>query len=310
MTDLSHFNDWSTSLYDLHSANQETASMYFSDVSVQNADDIINSEAKRFNSKLELERVLPDSWVVETLGSFVDGKFEGDLAELDHHDIVVKPINGTQGDNVRFVEAGIMSQLVRDGQIPDRLNAVVTRYYRCHPYSEAIKPHSSNTIRMLTYVDESGKAHNVATVHKWATEHSGFIDNWSKGGVTTWVANGILMNTMEDFSPTETRPGKAPHREPGHPQRRSYHEHPETRVQIAGKVIPYWKEAEAMVLEASEMLAPGILYAGWDVMITKFGPIIIEVNPWPGVQLIQVHAPLLGNRRFRHFLQAQGVKGV
>lgn len=310
MVDLSRFNDWSKSLYQLGSGQPGRDELYFDDVSVQHADDVVNPEVERFNNKLELFKVLPYGWVVETLGSFVNGKFDGNLEDLDAYDVVVKPVNGTQGDNVRFVEAGVISQLIRNGDIPAGLNAVITRHYNRHHYSEEIKPGASNTIRMLTYVDDDGKAHNVASVHKWATDHSGFIDNWSKGGVTTWIADGMMMETIEDFSPISVRPGKGPHRKPINDKPYRYRYHPETGIQISGKIIPFWSDAEAMVLEASEIIAPGIQYAGWDVMITPLGPVLIEVNPWPGVQLIQAHVPLLGDLRFKEFLRSRGVDGV
>lgn len=312
MADISQFNDWSIALYELTEACEERTSLYFSDVAIQSADDLINPEAEKFNSKLTLANELPSGWVVETLGVISDGGFDGDIADLARHDVVIKPISGTQGDSVAFVEAGVLSALLDEGQVPENVKAVVTRHYPCHGYAQAIKPDSSNTIRMLTYVDDAGRAHLVCAVHKWATVFSGFIDNWSKGGVTTWIANGIMMGTMEDFSPPDVRPyyHYAESREPRNQAPFRYRNHPETGALISGKTIPYWAEAEKMVLTASEKIAPGVRYAGWDVMITPNGPILIEANPWPGVQLIQVHAPLLGDTRFREFLESYGVEGL
>lgn len=310
MADLTHFNDWSVNLYCLNSRSRLDSDLYFSDLSVQNADDVVNVEAERFNNKLELEKVLPAGWVVETLGRIVDGKFDGSLSDLDNVDVVVKPPSGTQGDGVRFLAGNALAQAMREDAFSPETNGVVTRHYKLHDYSTEVVPWGSNTIRLLTYVDCCDRANLVGAVQKWATKHSGFIDNWSKGGITTWISNGMLMGTMEDFSPVEVRPGKGPHREPLKDYPSVYGYHPETKVLIAGTVIPFWDQVVSMTLEASEMLAPGILYAGWDVLVTPDGPVIIEVNPWPGVQLMQVHTPLLGDVRFREFLSSLEVEGV
>lgn len=314
MADISCFNEWSIALYGLNENEPERTELYFSDVAIQSADELINSDAERFNSKLTLAEVLPSGWVVETLGVFNDGVYDGDLADLDRYDTVLKPLSGTQGDNVIRVEAGKLSALLREGIELEGLDAVVTRFYPTHGYADVVKPDASNTIRMLTYVDDHGQAHVVASVHKWCTEFSGFVDNWSKGGVTTWIANGMLMSTMEDFSPEDTRPyygeEPVPVRRPRNPNPFRYRVHPETGALIIGTMVPFWAEAESMVLTASRMIAPGIRYAGWDVIITPTGPIIIEANPWPGVQLIQVHAPLLGDIRFREFLESFNVQGL
>ncbi|MGW8179033.1 MAG: sugar-transfer associated ATP-grasp domain-containing protein, partial [bacterium] len=69
-------------------------------------------------------------------------------------------------------------------------------------------------------------------------------------------------------------------------------------------------EAEEMVINASDMLRDELPYIGWDVIITEDGPRIIEGNPWPGIQLIQVHYPLFNNVRFREFMEFHGVKGL
>ena len=63
--------------------------------------------------------------------------------------------------------------------------------------------------------------------------------------------------------------------------------HPNTNKQIKGFQIPFWKESVEMVLEAAKEI-PEVGYVGWDVSITENGPLLIEGNPFPGHDIIQM----------------------
>lgn len=63
--------------------------------------------------------------------------------------------------------------------------------------------------------------------------------------------------------------------------------HPKSKVKIDGFQIPYFDEVKEMVQQAS-LKSDKILVVGWDVAITKDGPIIIEGNRRPGFDLVQV----------------------
>ena len=66
-----------------------------------------------------------------------------------------------------------------------------------------------------------------------------------------------------------------------------YSEHPLTHVKFDGFQIPCFEEAKKMVLEAS-LRSDKILVVGWDVAISKDGPVIIEGNRRPGFDIVQV----------------------
>ena len=79
-------------------------------------------------------------------------------------------------------------------------------------------------------------------------------------------------------------------------------------TKIQGFAIPYWEEAKAMCLEASQVV-PQMRYVGWDVAITPNGPVFVEGNNLPGYDILQMppHTPdKVGMLpRFREF-----VKGI
>ena len=66
-----------------------------------------------------------------------------------------------------------------------------------------------------------------------------------------------------------------------------FSEHPLTKTKIEGFQIPCFDEAKQMVVEACK-LSKNIRYIGWDVAITKNGPILVEGNQFPGHDIYQV----------------------
>ena len=60
-----------------------------------------------------------------------------------------------------------------------------------------------------------------------------------------------------------------------------------TGIKFDGFEIPYWEEIKEMVLEAA-LVNDKVNLIGWDVAISKNGPVIIEGNRGPGFDLVQV----------------------
>ncbi len=56
-----------------------------------------------------------------------------------------------------------------------------------------------------------------------------------------------------------------------------FHEHPDTGFVAKGFVVPYWKEVMEITAAAAAEV-PQIGYVGWDVAISKDGPVLIEGN--------------------------------
>lgn len=66
-----------------------------------------------------------------------------------------------------------------------------------------------------------------------------------------------------------------------------YTEHPISHIKIKGFKIPFWDEILCMVKTASMQL-PNLGYIGWDIAITKEGPVILEANNDAGYQAYQL----------------------
>lgn len=286
--------------------------------------DVIADRKDHYLSDVQSERLLACNPHWETYMNKVDaqvngeaGTFaqryawadDGNLFGMPYVDspCVVKPISGNQGWGVRLRPEGISNGMLRTLAVTD--DFIVEEALQNHSYASEIWPHSSNTIRILTYHDGQS-AQVAASVHKWGTNHSGWLDNFTQGGLTTYIQGGIMGYTLEDYSPLELRRNFSGDR-CGSDRKGFYNHsyrydiHPESGARILGKQIPFWREAVAMVLRSAETYhANGWLnYIGYDVIITPDGPRIVELNPEPGVHLIQMHIPLMVNQRFKRFVE-------
>lgn len=131
-----------------------------------------------------------------------------------------------------------------------------------HPALNALYPNAVNCMRIITIVDDMGKPHCVYAVQKMGY-NGRFLDN-----------NGL-------FSPVDLKSGKLLY--PAHSGETAkgvlYEEHPDTHVHLQGYQLPYVQEAIALCLQAS-LVVPQIRYVGWDVAISKKGPVIVEGNDY------------------------------
>lgn len=68
---------------------------------------------------------------------------------------------------------------------------------------------------------------------------------------------------------------------------KKYISHPLTGVKIKGFKIPQWNKVLILIRETAKKF-PSIRHIGWDIAITKSGPIIIEANNDPGYTAYQL----------------------
>ena len=143
---------------------------------------------------------------------------------------------------------------------------------------------------MVTVLNETGP--HIVYAHIRIGNSDRPVDNLHSGGMFAPIdlEKGVIQYPAYD---------KARH---------TYTEHPRTHTKIQGFAIPYWEEAKAMCLEASQVV-PQMRYVGWDVAITPNGPVFVEGNNLPGYDILQMppHTPdKIGMLpRFREF-----VKGI
>lgn len=95
------------------------------------------------------------------------------------------------------------------------------------------------------------------------------------------------------------------------PVRRFVTKHPDTAQDLSGLEVPYWNEVLEMAIRCQEISRVGFL--GADIAVDeKKGPVILELNARPGLEIQNVNmAPLAGRLRRVEGLQVNTVeKGV
>ncbi|MFM7292122.1 MAG: sugar-transfer associated ATP-grasp domain-containing protein [Planctomycetia bacterium] len=172
---------------------------------------------------------------------------------------------------------------------------IATSFVEQAEYARRIYPLTTNTLRVLTLIDEDGPfVANVA--HRFGTSRSYPIDNFHQG------RGGICA----DVHVSTATLGRALSLDTHH--LRSWHDsHPESGSRIEGVPLPGLSRALEGVLAAARCF-PEATCVGWDMVITDTGYSLIEANAPPGIVVSQVHAPLLANPRVAGYFRRHGFR--
>ena len=194
-------------------------------------------------------------------------------------------------------------QELGDRELVDRLRSkgeklVVQRRIRPHPTLEPLTSGALPTVRALTILDEDGWPEIVAAVFRMSTGKNRTVDNIHAGGLACAVAlrEGVLG--LASNLGSDARLGWHSH-------------HSTTGAPIQGKRLSFWSEVKALAERAHEVVE-GRLVLGWDIAITEHGPIIIEGNRGPDMDLMQrfMDVGFCQSHRFgeliAHHLRARG----
>lgn len=222
-------------------------------------------------------------------------RLQEDLAP--HAEFVVKPargrggggivvITGQQENSWRAINGRLHSVEALRRHLGDILFGVysfdlgdavlVEERIRQHPAVEELSPLGLADVRVITYQDRPTLA-----MIRVPTSSSGGRANLHQGGL------GISL----DLSTGRT--GHALHKG------REVVCHPDTGLTLGGRSIPFWDE----VLRISRMTAEvfPLKYLGIDIVITATGPVLLEINVRPGLEIQNVTRsglrPLLDGER-------------
>ena len=189
-----------------------------------------------------------------------------------HPHCILKPRTESGGEGVELCtitpenREQVWQRLVKEDYIAESLLTQCDEMASLHPGSV-------NTVRALTI-----KGKLVSAVLRMGVGGA-FVDNGCSGGIFAGldVDTGIVTTQGADLKD---------HR---------FLLHPTTGVTIPGFHVPQWEQVRATVEQAVK-LAPDAVIIGWDVAITAAGPVLIEGNAYPSVQIMQT-AGLEGMKR-------------
>jgi putative polysaccharide biosynthesis protein len=221
---------------------------------------------------------------VETL-VHVDAKTQPPA--LPQTDLFVKPVAGRGGTGAerwdyiapnlfaspngeQLTSSALLKRLVeRSRQRP----LLVQPRLRPHRELAAISTGALPTIRVVTCLDEQGRPEVVAAMLRSSIGRNVTVDNLHAGGMGALidVPTGRLGPASDLGS--DSRVGW-------------FSTHPDTGAPVESRVLPYWDEAKRLAADAHRHFNDRVLI-GWDVAILDDGPILIEGNGNPDLDILQ-----------------------
>jgi len=157
-----------------------------------------------------------------------------------------------------------------------------------HPGLERRGAGALNTLRTYTVTDEDGRAEHIFSMFRMSRDPGKAVDNIHAGGLAAGVDSRTgTLGPATNFTVLA---------------RDGWHErHPTTGARIAGYQLPFWPEVLDLALAAHRQLG-GAFVVGWDIAITPDGPLLVEGNKSPDIEIEQKLAGPWGNARFGQLL--------
>jgi Sugar-transfer associated ATP-grasp len=207
-------------------------------------------------------------------------------AEFDT-DLFVKPVIARGGKGAQrwdLVEPATYrstaGETLSRGQLCGRLcelsrkaSLLVQQRLKNHPELQPLNNGALSTVRVLTCLNEQGEPEVMGAAMRMAIGANHVVDNLHAGGIATAVdletgALGPASNLGAD-----ARLGWMDR-------------HPVSGAQITGTRLPMWEDVKDFAVRAHGAFADRVI-VGWDIAITPDGPVLVEGNGAPDLDIMQ-----------------------
>lgn len=218
--------------------------------------------------------------------------------QLPDRDLFVKPSKSRGGRGAERwdrVEPGVFcgpgGERLTSSELLDRLVGrarrtplIVQPRMNPHPAVARLTAGALPTARIVTCLNERGEPEVMISVFRMSIGANRTVDNMHAGGIAAApdIASGRLSRASD--LGTDARLGWLS-------------AHPDTGEAIEGGVVPCWEEAKNLAIRAHHAFSDRVV-VGWDIAILKDGPILVEGNGNPDMDIIQRFMPV-GVRRHR-----------
>lgn len=206
-------------------------------------------------------------------------QLEADLA--GHADFVIKPAHGSGGGGIVVIAGRDGAGWVGPGgrhYPPETLRrhisdiifgvysfdlsdaAFIEERVRQHPQMSRLSPQGLADVRVILLRDEP-----LLAMTRLPTVASAGRANLHQGAVGAGIdlASGRTTHAILGNSPVET--------------------HPDTGIPLIGRPIPWWDEVLAIARRAARAMP--LKYLGVDICLGERGPVMLEINVRPGLQI-------------------------
>jgi hypothetical protein len=178
----------------------------------------------------------------------------------------IKPINSSCGKNT--LKISMLNNNLKDPEIENVQSFLLAGSFIIqdevvqHELLADLNPTSLNTIRIDTF-RARGEDPQILSAYLRIGLLGSYIDNIRSGGI--FVGVDIKEGKLKDTAYTMISKGGL-----------TYKNHPDSKIKFSGLCIPYFENAKKIALDASRILPQAMI--GWDISISKEGPVLIEGN--------------------------------
>ena len=238
--------------------------------------------------------------VVETLMT-IDGAAPGE--PLPDRDLFVKPQGGRGGRGAERwdrVAPGTFASPAGEQLTGDELLAqlversrerplIVQPRMRPHPDLARITSGALPTLRVLTCLNENNEPELMTAMIRASFGANKTVDNLHAGGIGTLVDVETGKLGKASNLGADARLGW-------------FSAHPDTGARIEGMTVPCWEEVKRQAIRAHRAFDDRVVI-GWDISVLEDGPIFIEGNGNPDLDILQRFMPIgLREHRFAQLL--------
>jgi Sugar-transfer associated ATP-grasp len=220
-----------------------------------------------------------------------------ETAELPECDLFVKPRQGNGGHQaerydfsngtyrnslgVQFNKTELLAYLLQQSLKDD---FIVQPRLVNHPALGDISNDALSTVRVLTCRNERGEPEATNVAFRMAVGSNSVVDNFHQGGLATKV--DMSTGSIGEASDIGIKPGMG-----------WRDMHPVSGVTFKGRRLPDWQAVLDLACEA-HCAFPNRVMVGWDVAMLEDGPMIVEGNGKPDLDIHQrVERGPLGDQR-------------
>jgi Sugar-transfer associated ATP-grasp len=206
---------------------------------------------------------------------------------LPDQDLFVKPARGRGGRGAErwdLVASATFASPAGDRLTSDALMArlvdqsrdvplMIQPRMRAHPDLLPVTAGALPTVRVLTCLNTDNEPEVMAAMMRTSFGRNRTVDNLHAGGIGALVdlTSGMLSKASNLGSDAGLGWFSA---------------HPDTGEPIEGRVVPCWDEIKARALEAHRQFDDRVVI-GWDIAVLEDGPIFIEGNGNPDLDILQ-----------------------
>lgn len=215
--------------------------------------------------------------------------FEEVFEENSIEGIFFRPPSDYGGNGCfKIMKTNMVNDLEEKYDILIKGDFVHTEVIKQHNEINKIHDKSINTLRMITLITSSGKTEIISVFMRFGVGDS-VVDNASSGGF--FVGVNMEKGTLKRYGHFLPEYGGE-----------KIEAHPDTGFNFDGFTIPFYKEACEIVINAVKIIPDRLI--GWDVAITPDGPVIIESNVEPHMQMSNIaYGGMLKNEHVKQLMQ-------